>query len=144
MYVIGFPRTFTEKEMDVYLTQKLKGELSGMFNWAMEGYKRLRAKNFIFTVGHGMKQLKHDYKRESNSVLSFAAQELVSSPDNRVKFGAAYDQYKEFCEQENYTHSEKKSAFRKTLETAGYVIQQSTKDNNQLCIFDVESGGTIE
>jgi len=144
VYVIQFPRTFSEEEMDVYLTEKLEGELSGMFNWAMAGYKRLRAKNFIFSEGKGMKQLKHDYKRESSSVLSFAAQELVSSPDNRVKFGAVYEQYKEFCEEEGYTRAEKKSAFRKTLETAGYVIQQSTKDNNQLCIFDVESAGTME
>ena len=36
--VIEFPRTFSEDEMDVELTGKLVAELSGIFNWALEGY----------------------------------------------------------------------------------------------------------
>jgi phage/plasmid-associated DNA primase len=41
IHVIEFPRKFAEHEMDVELTEKLMGELSGIFNWALEGYKRL-------------------------------------------------------------------------------------------------------
>jgi len=42
IYVIEFPHKFREDEKDVELTEKLLTELSGIFNWAMEGYKRLR------------------------------------------------------------------------------------------------------
>ena len=46
--VIEFPRKFAEHEMDVELTEKLMGELSGIFNWALEGYKRLEGIQAIF------------------------------------------------------------------------------------------------
>jgi phage/plasmid-associated DNA primase len=45
IHVIEFPRKFAEHEMDVELTEKLMAELSGIFNWALEGYKRLVARN---------------------------------------------------------------------------------------------------
>ena len=35
IHVIEFPRKFAEHEMDVELTEKLMGELSGIFNWAL-------------------------------------------------------------------------------------------------------------
>lgn len=49
IHVIEFPRKFAEHEMDVELTEKLMGELSGIFNWALEGYKRLDGQKFIFS-----------------------------------------------------------------------------------------------
>ena len=49
IHVIEFPRKFAEHEMDVELTEKLMAELSGIFNWALEGYKRLGGQKFIFS-----------------------------------------------------------------------------------------------
>ena len=46
LYIINFPSRFSEHEMDVHLTEKLKTELSGIFNWALEGFKRLRDRDF--------------------------------------------------------------------------------------------------
>jgi hypothetical protein len=39
--VIDFLRTFSEEEMDRDLEGKLIREPSGIFNWALEGYRRL-------------------------------------------------------------------------------------------------------
>jgi putative DNA primase/helicase len=49
IYVIEFPHKFSEREADVELTGKLLDELSGIFNWALEGYRRLRDQGFIFS-----------------------------------------------------------------------------------------------
>ena len=56
--VIEFPKTFSEDEMDVELTGKLVAELSGIFNWALEGYKRLRNQKFIFSESKSMQRRK--------------------------------------------------------------------------------------
>ena len=40
--VIAFPKIISEDEMDRELELKLTQELSGIFNWAIEGYMRLK------------------------------------------------------------------------------------------------------
>ena len=64
IHVIEFPRKFSESEMDVDLTGKLMNELSGIFNWALEGFKRLRDQGFIFSESSSMKRSKKQYKQE--------------------------------------------------------------------------------
>lgn len=139
LYLIEFPRTFSEDEMDVYLTEKLKKELSGIFNWALEGYERLREKNFIFSEGKSMVRSKQNYKDQSNSVFAFAAQHfLKAGADDRVKFKDVYDHYRYFCENEGYVTSYTKKDFKNTLQSAGYNITRSSKDGNQIVIFEVK------
>ncbi len=69
--MIEFPRKFAEHEMDVELTEKLMTELSGIFNWALEGYKRLDGQKFIFSESRAMYKSKKQYQQQSNSVLDF-------------------------------------------------------------------------
>lgn len=70
--VIEFPRTFSEEEMDRDLEGKLIGELSGIFNRTLEGYKRLKEKDFKLTESRSMKLMKQDYRSEMGSVRAFA------------------------------------------------------------------------
>ena len=136
IYIITFPRTFSETEMDVYLTEKLRRELSGIFNWALEGYKRLRKKNFIFTEGKSMRQSKQSYKDQSNSVLAFVSEYLEQSdPEDKINYGDLYEHYAKFCEIEGYSKPYRKRDFRKTLEASGFSIDNSKKDNNKLHVF---------
>ncbi len=60
IHVIEFPRKFAEHEMDVELTEKLMAELSGIFNWALEGYKRLDGQKFIFSESRQCANLKNN------------------------------------------------------------------------------------
>ena len=69
--MIEFPRKFAEHEMDVELTEKLMAELSGIFNWALEGYKRLGGQKFIFSESPTMCKSKKQYQQQSNSALEF-------------------------------------------------------------------------
>jgi putative DNA primase/helicase len=91
IYIINFPKKFAEKEMDVHLTEKLKMELSGIFNWAIEGYKRLRERDFKFSEGKSMRESKQQYKDQSNSALNFASQYLeISDPEDSIKLKDLY------------------------------------------------------
>lgn len=139
IYILEFPRTFSEDEMDVFLTDKLKGELAGIFNWALEGYKRLRQNQYIFSKGESMQKSKSHYINQSNNVLAFISQNIIRTTDNdRVKLKDAYDLYKSFCETEGERDVKKKTEFQQNLTSAGYVIEKSTRDNNSVCIFGVQ------
>ena len=96
IYIIEFPRTFTEKEMDLELTEKLSRELSGIFNWAMEGYNRLRKNSFRFQEASMMKTAKQKFKNETNSAFAYI-NALLSKSDNmdeRLKLSQVYEGYK--------------------------------------------------
>ena len=114
LYIINFPKRFSEHEMDVHLTEKLKTELSGIFNWALQGFKRLRDRDFRFEESSSMKQSKQSYKDHSNSALSFAGECLEkSSPDESLRFKNVYEVYEDYCEKERFSSRMKKSMFLK-------------------------------
>jgi putative DNA primase/helicase len=137
IYVIEFPRKFSEKEMDVELTDKLIKELSGIFNWALEGYRRLRGQDFIFSDSLSMEKSKKRYKQKNSSVIDFVESHLpeilVSKPS--VPFKDVYANYREFCSSEGIKRVFSKKDFRSALESEGYRILNSSKHANQLRIY---------
>ena len=145
IYMIEFLRIFSEKEMDVHLTEKLKSELSGIFNFALEGYKRLRKNRFIFTKAKSMNDTKEKYKNQSSSVLSFINQFLAQGePEEKVVFKGLYALYQRYCDDEGLKDINKKAAFKNQLTTAGFEISNSKKDANKLCVFGAKLQGSLE
>jgi putative DNA primase/helicase len=138
--IIEFPRTFSEEEMDRDLEGKLIGELSGIFNWAMEGYKRLKERDFKLTESRSMKRMKQDYRSEMDSVRAFAKDNLLKTngTQGKLKFGTVYQAYVSFCQEEGRTEYEKKGDFKKVLRDLGYKIENAKKDGNQVFIFNAK------
>ena len=98
LHVIEFPRKFAEHEMDVELTEKLMAELSGIFNLALEGYKRLGGQKFIFSESTAMSKSKKQYQQQSNSVLDFMVRCLKDAkPEDSAAFKDLYECYSGFC-----------------------------------------------
>jgi len=139
--VIEFPKTFTENEMDVYLTEKLKKELPGIFNWALEGLNRLKANKFRFTKCSSILKSVEKYKTKNSSILSFISDNLkkVDNEKALLKYGEVFQQYKEYCKEEGYQTPEKKKDFRKVLEDNKFTIVNHNKKGNQYYIINVES-----
>ena len=140
IYIVDFPRRFSEDEMDVDLREKLVSELPGIFNWALEGYERLIDKRFRFQKVQSMEKSKQTYQAEMNTVLAFARECLVKTDnaDDRLKFGEVYDAYVSFCSNEVHEKQENKIQFRKLLLEAGYSINKSTRDANQVYMEEVK------
>jgi len=98
IYISEFLREFSEAEMDVHLTDKLKTELSGIFNWALEGYKRLGGQKFVFSESPAMCKSKKQYQQQSNSVLDFMVRCLKDAkPEDSAAFKDLYECYSGFC-----------------------------------------------
>lgn len=146
IYIIEFPRTFTEKEMDLQLTEKLSRELSGIFNWAMEGYNRLRNNSFTFQEAGMMKSAKQKFKNETSSAFAYIHAFLLKSENlkDRLKLSQVYEGYKTFCSAEGYPEPETKEGLKKLLKSSGFKIDRSSKDNNQVHVFGVKFNSSLE
>ncbi len=139
IHVIEFPRKFAEHEMDVELTEKLMGELSGIFNWALEGYKRLDGQKFIFSESSAMCKSKKQYQQQSNSILDFIDRCLKdANPEDSAAFKDLYDCYQGFCTSEGNKRCFPKKEFRTILEKEGITVTNSSKHANQLRVFGVK------
>jgi putative DNA primase/helicase len=139
IYILEFLKAFSEDEMDVHLTDKLKTELSGIFNWALDDYKRLRKNNYIFSKGTSMQKSKQQYKNQNNSVFAFISNylEKTDDDDNRVMLKYTYELYESFCNSEGEKNILTKPEFKRILESSGYRIDNSSKHSNAVCVFGV-------
>jgi putative DNA primase/helicase len=74
--VIDFPRIITEEEMDRELEGKLAQELSGIFNWAIRGYRNLKERGFRFLEPQSVSISKQSYREDTDSVRAFTNQSI--------------------------------------------------------------------
>ncbi len=105
MIVIEYPNEFldTNPKTDPKLKEKLTvdDEISGIFNWAMEGLKRLR-KNGKFSYDKTPVATKKQYDTLRNHVIRFAEKEKISNKvDIYIPKNKLYKDYKDWCANQN-------------------------------------------
>lgn len=84
----------------------LMAELPGIFNWCVEGAKRL-IKQKHFTITDEQSRIANAFQTTTDSVIDFVAQFLTEIYDvdgngRKVKRSAVYARYLDFCEGANY------------------------------------------
>lgn len=102
--IIPFDVTIPESEQDKQLAQKIiKTELSGVFNWVLEGLERLLQQQ-NFTESETVNRTRLQYKTESDSVKLFLEEEeyvphlTLYEPIKRL-----YAQYRMFCQEGGFS-----------------------------------------
>jgi len=140
IWIITFPRKFNEKEMDRRLEEKLIPELSGIFNWALEGYKSLKDKDFALEECDSMKNAKKSYRGSTDSARSYISERLKHTTDENdvIRLSDLYSLYLKYCDEEAEENMKSKSDFKKTLIDMKYKITNSTKDNNKVYVYNVK------
>ncbi|MCH4821760.1 phage/plasmid primase, P4 family [Gramella lutea] len=119
--IIPFKVTIEEHQQDRQLSQKIiKSELPGIFNWVMDGLRRL-LKNKAFTESEIIENQVDEFKRDSNSVLSFIDEEkYVKSMTDVTSLSDLYTNYKIYCSANNNSPCSKKK-FSKRFEDDGFT-----------------------
>ena len=97
LIIVPFNRQIDKNKIDKALKYKFQREKEGILNWALEGLKRLYENNFEFSENELTDDVKKEYKRENNNVISFVEEcceidSLFSC--SRIEL---YESYKEFC-----------------------------------------------
>jgi putative DNA primase/helicase len=80
---------------------KLTGEISEIFYWALCGLQRLM-KNNRFTDSEETRELLMGYRRSNSPILSFVQDELIMGEDKEVEKSELYARYRTYCGQNGY------------------------------------------
>jgi putative DNA primase/helicase len=127
--IIPFNVTIPEGEQDKQLSQKIiASELPGVFNWVLEGLKRL-LKQKQFTYSATVEQAKEDYKIESDTVKLFL-EEIPYKPSHNsyLTVKLLYQEYRVFC-MDNGFKPVNKINFTRRLSNLNIFIDRKNKGN---------------
>lgn len=132
LIIVRFPVSF-RNDPDIMLRQKLKNELSGIFNWMIDGLKRLR-KNCGFSVNDEMRKEVISLREQSNPILIFSSEELVHDPQSYIDKRELYNMYASWCRDNG-----NKPFAKKRFGTIFYDLhrertEMDTKRNN-MCVW---------
>lgn len=136
--IVPFDVTIPEPEQDKSLHAKIiNSELSGVFNWVLEGLNRLLEQK-RFSECQAAQQAVDQYKIESNSVQVFLNEnEYKGSTTSYKLITDLYPEYRAFCIEDGMTPF-KKSNFIKQLRALGFIVDRVSQ--NKLAVF-IEAPG---
>lgn len=127
--IIPFDVTIPQAEQDPELAKKIiDSELSGVFNWILEGLKRLLVQK-KFTVSEKVNDQIETYRRESDSVAMFIEDySYKPSFDNYYTLKDIYGEYKAFSIGSGYKQVSAKT-FSERLKSLGFTTERRTAGN---------------
>lgn len=136
--IIPFDVTIPPHEQDKNLHAKIiEKELSGVFNWVLQGLNRLLEQK-RFSDCEAAQKAVEQYKFESNSVQMFLNEnEYKGSPTNYKLITELYQEYRAFCIDDGMPPF-KKTNFIKQLRALGFVVDRASQ--NKLVAF-IEAPG---
>lgn len=160
--VIPFFRTFTGKESDLNLLNKLKSEIPGIVYWAREGLRRLENNNFVFSISESKASTDAIIQLESDVAagVGFIRDWYISDESNSVSISELYDDYSNNWCQLNGRKPLRKTSFReqieknlhlesrmqwapeKKLSVRGYPLKRRTDDPDIPPLFSLTSTST--
>ena len=123
---IDFPCKFEGEKADTELESKLKTELAGIFNWAYEGYKRLREQK-KFTETHEQAIMMEEFVQIMNPVAAFI-RECLSDYTGRIERSALYQKYVSWCKEaghEAQSRNKFMQTFKKTIKQLMPYVKES-------------------
>ena len=90
------------------LDEELEAEIPGIFNWAMEGLARWRARGRKFVIPEESRRLLADYRKSEDTLLRFLEEVPVNDPfteaeQNYVTAKALYASYRNWCKENGET-----------------------------------------
>lgn len=123
--ILPFRVTIPEHKQDKTLSHYIiNNELSGVFNWVLQGLSRL-LENQNFTTSKIVEEEVLQYQKESDSVLLFLEEERYQpSMVERENRKSIFHDYQQFC-RENGNHPFSATNFYKRLKAQGYKGQCS-------------------
>jgi putative DNA primase/helicase len=93
---LHFPVNIPEGKQNKHLTRDLLPELSGIFNWAVEGLCRLRQQGG-FTMPTASHTLIGQFRLDANNALRFLEESTVENANGYVGTVALYTRYRNWC-----------------------------------------------
>lgn len=101
MKIISFRNPLPPELWDRQLDKKLTAELPGIFNWAVEGLKRLKQQG-AFTEARQVSEAVEAYRAENDIEARFVKERCTTGIDCKVKSSILYEQYVTWCRENGH------------------------------------------
>jgi len=128
-----------EGERDDNLRRKLAGELSGILNWAVEGYKRLMSTG-EFTEVESAEYLRESFQEQASPIRSFIEDmcEVGSTVDDHQSTAEIYNYWTVWRKIKGYRTAQTESSFGKQLISADMRIKKKRVrvDGRRVYVYD--------
>lgn len=135
--IVSFDVTIpTEKRNPNLAKEIIETELSGVFNWVLEGLKRLLIQK-NFTQSKAIQTALDNYRKESDSVAMFLDDENYEPNDEHILLKNLYPEYRNFCRDNGYI-ALGNNKFSKRLESNGIQVE---KKNVGKVVYVVKRAG---
>lgn len=133
--IIHFDKVIPQDKQDNELAKKIiESELSGVFNWVMQGFERL-IKNKSFSPCESSDKIVAQYRTHSDSVAMYLNEANARKSLNGIKIKELYDRYRGFCIASGYK-TNNRSKFEESLQNKGYTIDKVYKVKNAFIEVD--------
>lgn len=117
--IIPFDVKIPDEEKDIHLAENIiKTELTGVFNWLLEGLRRLIQQQ-KFTDSAKANNALANFKKQADSVALFIDEFGYEPSPAREALPDLYNKYKEFCKDDGYKATGK-NKFSARLESKGF------------------------
>lgn len=146
--IIPFENTFSidEGTADVDIEKKLKKELSGILNFAIEGLYRLRKNNYRFTQCAKIEKYLDDYAELINPFNTFVAEHISVTGDKKdaVPRKAVFGTFICWANKNNYRDLAKYTPkkfwmdFNRSLQQLGHAPLGEKKVRGQRCVTGMQ------
>lgn len=135
--IIPFTQTIGEAEQDKELANKIiANELSGVFNWVLEGLERLDRQG-KFTESDLVNETLNEFKQESDSVYHFTnSLGYTKAVECKIPLTPLYREYDQYCRDNGFRVLNIRN-FRKRLE-AQHIEIKRVSSGNCVCISKPE------
>ncbi len=127
--ILNFSVTIPEDQRDPQLAQKIiASELPGVFNWALDGLKRLLQQK-RFTQSDIVDNTLNNYRMQSDSVQLFLNDEgYVKDVNKEISLKKLYADYKDYCINSGYKQCSLK-IFSERLRSTGFILTRKNSGN---------------
>ena len=122
LYFIPFKEPLPESKRDGDLTNKLILEIDGIFNWALEGLKRVILRDWKIFETEAHKEKLKEYIGDNDNVIPFINECCVFGKGLYIKSAELYNEYKQYCI-ENGMKSFNSNNFFKSLDDNTDVLK---------------------
>lgn len=95
---VKFRNQIPDDQVDADLTEKLFEELPGIFNWSLEGLRRLRANGWRLSIPDESRRLRDEYQASQDPLRQFIDQFCERSNAGVIPFNDFFRRYKHWCE----------------------------------------------
>lgn len=135
--IIPFDVTIPEAEQDKQLHSKIiDNELSGVFNWVLDGLSRLLKQKRFSECAAAIKA-RETYEKQSDTAQLFLDEMEYQKSSNPVLLKDLYAAYKNFCVEDGFKPLNKMN-FRKRLERIGIVIDTRSRRGYEVFVSNSE------